>query len=127
MFIVMQTWQALWRIKLIEWNHIESSLAPSSGKTMSVLYPDCNILYNSTQYLWCRKAVVEEDHTTVCQSVLRLCSGESTHDALLLVQMEELIDGIRWAFIDMLQKENDWMDEVTKKKAIEKVGNGSPM
>ncbi|XP_030624722.1 phosphate-regulating neutral endopeptidase PHEX [Chanos chanos] len=34
--------------------------------------------------------------------------------------MEELIDGIRWAFIDMLEKENDWMDEGTKKKAIEK-------
>lgn len=35
--------------------------------------------------------------------------------------MEELIDGIRWAFIDMLEKENDWMDETTKKKAVEKV------
>lgn len=35
--------------------------------------------------------------------------------------MEELIDGIRWAFIDMLEKENDWMDAETKKKAIEKV------
>ncbi|OCT94190.1 phosphate-regulating neutral endopeptidase PHEX [Xenopus laevis] len=34
--------------------------------------------------------------------------------------MEELIDGIRWAFIDMLEKENDWMDEVTKTKAKEK-------
>lgn len=34
--------------------------------------------------------------------------------------MEELIEGIRWAFIDMLEKENDWMDESTKKKAIEK-------
>ncbi|XP_063063489.1 phosphate-regulating neutral endopeptidase PHEX [Engraulis encrasicolus] len=34
--------------------------------------------------------------------------------------MEELIDGIRWAFIDMLQKENDWMDGDTKKKAIDK-------
>ncbi|KAG5268072.1 hypothetical protein AALO_G00207930 [Alosa alosa] len=34
--------------------------------------------------------------------------------------MEELIDGIRWAFIDMLEKENDWMDDVTKKKAVEK-------
>ncbi|KAL2085856.1 hypothetical protein ACEWY4_019176 [Coilia grayii] len=34
--------------------------------------------------------------------------------------MEELIDGIRWAFIDMLEKENDWMDDATKKKAIEK-------
>lgn len=36
-------------------------------------------------------------------------------------QMEELIDGIRWAFIDMLEKENDWMDQQTKTKAIEKV------
>ncbi|XP_066534834.1 phosphate-regulating neutral endopeptidase PHEX [Hoplias malabaricus] len=34
--------------------------------------------------------------------------------------MEELIEGIRWAFIDMLEKENDWMDGETKKKAIEK-------
>jgi len=35
--------------------------------------------------------------------------------------MEELINGIRWAFIDMLEKENEWMDEETKKKATEKV------
>nr|XP_040023571.1 phosphate-regulating neutral endopeptidase PHEX [Gasterosteus aculeatus aculeatus] len=34
--------------------------------------------------------------------------------------MEELIEGVRWAFIDMLQKENDWMDGPTKKKAVEK-------
>uniref|UniRef100_H3D7Y1 Phosphate regulating endopeptidase homolog, X-linked n=1 Tax=Tetraodon nigroviridis TaxID=99883 RepID=H3D7Y1_TETNG len=34
--------------------------------------------------------------------------------------MEELIEGIRWAFIDILEKENDWMDPPTKKKAIEK-------
>ncbi|KAL7840654.1 hypothetical protein AOLI_G00259770 [Acnodon oligacanthus] len=34
--------------------------------------------------------------------------------------MEELIEGIRWAFIDMLEKENDWMDAETKKKAIQK-------
>lgn len=34
--------------------------------------------------------------------------------------MEELIEGIRWAFIDMLQKENDWMDKPTKQKAVEK-------
>lgn len=34
--------------------------------------------------------------------------------------MEELIDGIRWAFIDMLQKENDWMDVETKKRATDK-------
>ncbi|XP_068437863.1 phosphate-regulating neutral endopeptidase PHEX [Clinocottus analis] len=34
--------------------------------------------------------------------------------------MEELIDGVRWAFIDMLEKENDWMDPPTKKKAVEK-------
>ncbi|KAM9333255.1 LOW QUALITY PROTEIN: phosphate-regulating neutral endopeptidase PHEX [Pholidichthys leucotaenia] len=34
--------------------------------------------------------------------------------------MEELIDGIRWAFIDMLEKENDWMDQRTKSKAVEK-------
>lgn len=37
-------------------------------------------------------------------------------------QMEELIEGIRWAFIDMLQKENGWMDGPTKKKAVEKAG-----
>lgn len=35
--------------------------------------------------------------------------------------MEELIEGVRWAFIDMLEKENDWMDQSTKKRAIEKV------
>ncbi|KAG7231278.1 hypothetical protein INR49_012109 [Caranx melampygus] len=34
--------------------------------------------------------------------------------------MEELIEGIRWAFIDMLEKENDWMDQPTKKRAIDK-------
>lgn len=39
------------------------------------------------------------------------------------VEMEELIDGIRWAFIDMLEKENDWMDAETKEKAIEKVSD----
>ncbi|KAA8580550.1 hypothetical protein FQN60_013508 [Etheostoma spectabile] len=34
--------------------------------------------------------------------------------------MEELIEGVRWAFIDILQKENDWMDQPTKERAIEK-------
>uniref|UniRef100_A0A668A558 Phosphate regulating endopeptidase homolog, X-linked n=1 Tax=Myripristis murdjan TaxID=586833 RepID=A0A668A558_9TELE len=34
--------------------------------------------------------------------------------------MEELIEGVRWAFIDMLEKENDWMDEPTKRRATEK-------
>uniref|UniRef100_A0A8C2EZU3 Phosphate regulating endopeptidase homolog, X-linked n=1 Tax=Cyprinus carpio TaxID=7962 RepID=A0A8C2EZU3_CYPCA len=34
--------------------------------------------------------------------------------------MEELINGIRWAFIDMLEKQNDWMDKETKRKATEK-------
>ncbi|NWY03936.1 PHEX Metalloendopeptidase, partial [Nothoprocta ornata] len=34
--------------------------------------------------------------------------------------MEELTEGIRWAFIDMLEKENDWMDSETKRKAYEK-------
>uniref|UniRef100_A0A672GNE8 Phosphate regulating endopeptidase homolog, X-linked n=1 Tax=Salarias fasciatus TaxID=181472 RepID=A0A672GNE8_SALFA len=34
--------------------------------------------------------------------------------------MEELIDGIRWAFIDILEKENDWMDQPTKIRAVEK-------
>lgn len=37
--------------------------------------------------------------------------------------MEELTEGIRWAFIDMLEKENDWMDSETKRKAYEKVTN----
>lgn len=37
--------------------------------------------------------------------------------------MEELIEGIRGAFIDMLEKENDWMDEETKNKAREKAKN----
>ncbi|XP_069617574.1 phosphate-regulating neutral endopeptidase PHEX [Ranitomeya imitator] len=36
------------------------------------------------------------------------------------LMMEEVIEGIRWAFIDMLEKENDWMDEETKNKAREK-------
>uniref|UniRef100_A0A8C9RZX5 Phosphate regulating endopeptidase homolog, X-linked n=1 Tax=Scleropages formosus TaxID=113540 RepID=A0A8C9RZX5_SCLFO len=36
------------------------------------------------------------------------------------LMMEELIEGIRWAFVDMLQKENDWMDEETERKATEK-------
>ncbi|XP_045659998.1 phosphate-regulating neutral endopeptidase PHEX isoform X2 [Ursus americanus] len=35
-------------------------------------------------------------------------------------RMEELIEGIRWAFIDMLEKENEWMDAGTKRKAKEK-------
>ncbi|XP_069060840.1 phosphate-regulating neutral endopeptidase PHEX [Pleurodeles waltl] len=34
--------------------------------------------------------------------------------------MEELTEGVRWAFIDMLEKDNDWMDETTKRKAKEK-------
>uniref|UniRef100_A0A8C8R540 Phosphate regulating endopeptidase homolog X-linked n=1 Tax=Pelusios castaneus TaxID=367368 RepID=A0A8C8R540_9SAUR len=34
--------------------------------------------------------------------------------------MEELTEGIRWAFMDMLEKENDWMDTVTKRRANEK-------
>ncbi|XP_061095930.1 phosphate-regulating neutral endopeptidase PHEX isoform X2 [Conger conger] len=37
------------------------------------------------------------------------------------LMMEELIDGIRWAFIDMLEKENDWMDDITKSKAKDKL------
>uniref|UniRef100_A0A674NYW5 Phosphate regulating endopeptidase homolog, X-linked n=1 Tax=Takifugu rubripes TaxID=31033 RepID=A0A674NYW5_TAKRU len=36
------------------------------------------------------------------------------------IMMEELIEGVRWAFIDIVEKENDWMDPPTKKKAIEK-------
>ncbi|XP_034341153.1 phosphate-regulating neutral endopeptidase PHEX [Arvicanthis niloticus] len=34
--------------------------------------------------------------------------------------MKELIEGVRWAFIDMLEKENEWMDAGTKRKAQEK-------
>ncbi|KAI3355443.1 hypothetical protein L3Q82_018279, partial [Scortum barcoo] len=34
--------------------------------------------------------------------------------------MEELIEGVRWAFIDILEKENDWMDRPTKTRAVEK-------
>ncbi|XP_045077615.1 phosphate-regulating neutral endopeptidase PHEX isoform X3 [Coregonus clupeaformis] len=34
--------------------------------------------------------------------------------------MEELIEGVRWAFINMLERHNYWMDGRTKKKAIEK-------
>lgn len=40
---------------------------------------------------------------------------------LNFIKMEELINGIRWAFIDILEKENDWMDEETKAKATDKV------
>ncbi|XP_072567484.1 phosphate-regulating neutral endopeptidase PHEX isoform X2 [Paramormyrops kingsleyae] len=36
------------------------------------------------------------------------------------LMMEELVEGIRWAFVDMLEKENTWMDEDTKRKATEK-------
>ncbi|XP_069015864.1 phosphate-regulating neutral endopeptidase PHEX [Embiotoca jacksoni] len=36
------------------------------------------------------------------------------------LMMEELIDGIRWAFIDMLEKENEWMDQETKERAVDK-------
>ncbi|KAM4046811.1 phosphate-regulating neutral endopeptidase PHEX [Anomaloglossus baeobatrachus] len=36
------------------------------------------------------------------------------------LMMEEVIEGIRWAFMDMLEKENNWMDEETKNKAREK-------
>ncbi|KAF3703796.1 Metalloendopeptidase -like protein PEX [Channa argus] len=39
--------------------------------------------------------------------------------------MEELIQGVRRAFIDILEKENDWMDLPTKKRAIEKAGRHS--
>ncbi|KAM8976490.1 phosphate-regulating neutral endopeptidase PHEX [Pelodytes ibericus] len=34
--------------------------------------------------------------------------------------MQELVEGIRWAFLDMLERENDWMDQETKTKAREK-------
>ncbi|XP_048396047.1 phosphate-regulating neutral endopeptidase PHEX isoform X2 [Stegostoma tigrinum] len=34
---------------------------------------------------------------------------------------ENLVAGIRWAFVDMLEKENDWMDPETKTKAKEKL------
>uniref|UniRef100_A0A4W3JDU4 Phosphate regulating endopeptidase homolog, X-linked n=1 Tax=Callorhinchus milii TaxID=7868 RepID=A0A4W3JDU4_CALMI len=36
---------------------------------------------------------------------------------------EELVEGVRWAFLDILDKENDWMDKDTKNKAKEKVMN----
>lgn len=39
------------------------------------------------------------------------------------LMMEELIEGIRAAFIDMLENENDWMDEETKNKAREKANS----
>ncbi|XP_060626085.2 phosphate-regulating neutral endopeptidase PHEX [Anolis sagrei] len=34
--------------------------------------------------------------------------------------MAELTEGIRWAFMDMLENENSWMDSETKTKAVEK-------
>ncbi|XP_038658776.1 phosphate-regulating neutral endopeptidase PHEX [Scyliorhinus canicula] len=33
---------------------------------------------------------------------------------------EDLVAGVRWAFLDMLEKENDWMDMETKSKAKDK-------
>uniref|UniRef100_A0A3P8UJQ5 Phosphate regulating endopeptidase homolog, X-linked n=1 Tax=Cynoglossus semilaevis TaxID=244447 RepID=A0A3P8UJQ5_CYNSE len=36
------------------------------------------------------------------------------------LMMEELIQGIRWSFVDMLEKENRWMDEKTKSRAVAK-------
>ncbi|XP_055500692.1 phosphate-regulating neutral endopeptidase PHEX [Leucoraja erinacea] len=33
---------------------------------------------------------------------------------------EDLVAGVRWAFLDILDKENDWMDAETKEKAKEK-------
>ncbi|XP_072902179.1 phosphate-regulating neutral endopeptidase PHEX [Hemitrygon akajei] len=33
---------------------------------------------------------------------------------------EDLVAGIRWAFLDIVEKENDWMDAETKDKAKEK-------
>ncbi|XP_078264840.1 phosphate-regulating neutral endopeptidase PHEX [Rhinoraja longicauda] len=33
---------------------------------------------------------------------------------------EDLVAGVRWAFLDILEKENDWMDAETKVKAKEK-------
>lgn len=58
-----------------------------------------------------------------CRSSLSHLS--TMNDVCVCCQMEELIEGIRWAFIDMLEKENDWMDPPTKKRAIEKVRTGS--
>uniref|UniRef100_UPI00358F210D phosphate-regulating neutral endopeptidase PHEX-like isoform X1 n=2 Tax=Myxine glutinosa TaxID=7769 RepID=UPI00358F210D len=37
-----------------------------------------------------------------------------------LEMMQELVEGIRWAFVDMLELENDWMDSDTKQRAAEK-------
>ncbi|XP_056290337.1 phosphate-regulating neutral endopeptidase PHEX isoform X2 [Pseudoliparis swirei] len=57
----------------------------------------------------------------VCVCVCILCKRPPPVDLRVRApQMEELIDGVRWAFIDMLEKENDWMDPPTKKKAVEK-------
>lgn len=67
------------------------------------------------------------------ESTLSYCTKETPaavnsclHLCLHFSQMEELIEGIRWAFIDMLQKENDWMDKPTKQKAVEKASTTYP-
>ncbi|GCC20633.1 hypothetical protein chiPu_0019197, partial [Chiloscyllium punctatum] len=39
---------------------------------------------------------------------------------LEFLKTEDLVAGVRWAFVDMLDKENDWMDPETKTKAKEK-------
>ncbi|KAL0587941.1 LOW QUALITY PROTEIN: Histone demethylase UTY [Plecturocebus cupreus] len=52
--------------------------------------------------------------------------GSSDLPALASQSMEELIEGVRWAFIDMLEKENEWMDAGTKRKAKEKVYGQCP-
>ncbi|XP_043928223.1 phosphate-regulating neutral endopeptidase PHEX [Protopterus annectens] len=58
------------------------------------------------------------------ESALPYASGRLFVDAYFQEDkkhmMEELIEGIRWAFIDMLDKENGWMDTETKVKAKEK-------
>lgn len=48
-------------------------------------------------------------------------SAPNSFECVCVCQMEELIEGVRWAFIDMLEKENDWMDQPTKTRAIDKV------
>lgn len=55
--------------------------------------------------------------------MILLCHNLLGRGLLTVFQMEELTEGIRWAFIDMLEKENDWMDSETKRKAYEKVIN----
>lgn len=125
--------------------HAEKRVTPhqvTTGTTsLSPRWDKCvNYVENTLVYATGRLFVdthFEEDKKHMVLPSLYLCnwlecvlSGDDVRRLMSCVtlcvrQMEELIEGVRWAFIDMLQKENDWMDGPTKKKAVEKVGSAS--